>query len=157
MGQQLVVSTEVRLSRWVALAAPTSCPRRRTPPGRKYTKEIPTPAERPWFVECDPMLHPVSKLLEADLGVVTVVIPVDSDHGQEGVHSCCRRDAAVCFRLEDSRATYTIAGLRKPWYRDSSSWGRSQWKRVTKGFIPAHIDHKSHINFEENRECSRDL
>ena len=37
--------------------------------------------------------------------------------------------------------SYTTCGLRKPPYSSSNAWGRSQWKRVTKGFIPANTTH----------------
>jgi hypothetical protein len=37
---------------------------------------------------------------------------------------------------------YTIFGLKNPLYSSWSVWGRSQWKRVTKGWRPALIEFK---------------
>jgi hypothetical protein len=45
------------------------------------------------------------------------------------------------------RFTYTILSLKNPPYSSSKACGRSQWKRVTNGFMPANDIIKKQVNY----------
>jgi hypothetical protein len=80
-----MVGYGVRLPTWISSTAFPKLPWR-APTWRKYSLRVACNAKGPGLIECNPVLHSISELLEADFSVILVVI------------SACNSDNMIKYR-----------------------------------------------------------
>lgn len=123
---------DIGFSTWIPIDALSGLPGWATTWCQKSSR-ITSNTETPWLVECDPVLHPVTKLSKADSSIVTKIIPVKFYFSNEPCKPIYFRPSKVEYY-----ATHTILRDRKPPYLSSKPWGESKWNSVAKGCMPAH-------------------
>lgn len=135
MWQKDVVRYNVWLRRWIPPLTKNMA-HDRASSGSLNTGIVTLNWETMRFVESDPVFHSVPKSLEASEGIMLKVISVSDSFGFCKAWVNSQKNATFSCRVVSWSITYTICLLSHPSYLSSSICGRSQWYRVTKGWIP---------------------
>lgn len=76
MSEKQMVCHSVGFSRWVTGSAISLVVR--TPPRRKGSAAVATNSKSIRFIHCDPVLHSITKCLEAEIHIISIIISVQN-------------------------------------------------------------------------------